>query len=108
MNWDVRCKMLGRSGMLLLFVLCGVGGRNTATPTNASVPPPTLSLANFEKIHEGMTFQEVEAILGPPAATVSSDVKRPDGAVIKDVHSASWLWFRSVVSPDGKQREEER
>jgi hypothetical protein len=95
-----------RFGILLLFVICGVGCRNTATPTSASGPPATLSLANFEKIQAGMTLREVEAILGPPGASVTSDVKGLDGSVSKDVQSASWFWVRSVVSPDGKQRDE--
>jgi hypothetical protein len=53
-----------------------------------------------------MTLPEVEAILGPPGATSGVDVKRPDGAAVKDVQSASWFWSRATVSPDSKRREE--
>jgi hypothetical protein len=102
-----RFKMLRRLGILLLFLLCGAGCQNPATPTNPSKLPPNLRLANFEKIREGMTLHEVEAILGPPGATTGSDIKRPDGSVIKDVESASWFWSRVGASPDGTQGEQE-
>jgi hypothetical protein len=54
-----------------------------------------------------MTLQEVEAILGRPGAMVTSDVKRPDGSVIKDVQSASWFWARVTVTPDGRQGDQQ-
>jgi hypothetical protein len=99
--------MLRHFGILLLVTICGAGCQKSATPTNPSGPPPNFTLTNFEKIREGMTLQEVEAILGPAGARGTADVKRPDGSVIKDVQSASWFWQRVAFSPDGKEREEE-
>jgi hypothetical protein len=92
--------------MLLLFTVCGASCQKPASPATPSGPPPNLTLANFEKLRAGMTLPEAEAILGPPGARVTSDVKRTDGSVVQDVESASWFWVRVVVYPDGKEREE--
>jgi hypothetical protein len=98
-----RCKMRRRFG-LLLVLLCAAGCPGSPTPLPPSGPPPSLSLANFEKIHKGMTLQEVEAILGPRTAWTAADVKRPDGSVVKDVESASWFWVRVIGQRDSQQR----
>jgi hypothetical protein len=99
--------MLRRYGVLLLLTIYGAGCQKPATPANAPGPPENLTPANFENIREGMTLQEVEAILGPAGATGGVDVKRPDGSVVKEVQSASWSWSRVALPPDGKEREEE-
>jgi hypothetical protein len=109
--------MLRRFGLLLLVVLCGAGCPNRATPPTPSGPPPNLTRANFEKIREGMTVQEVETILGPPQAwggrQAAGSPRRPDWTTWsdqdkKELESASWFWVRSSASPDGRQREERR
>jgi hypothetical protein len=99
--------MLHRVGILVLFALCGAGCQKSASPSDPAGPPPSLTLANFEKIRAGMTLEEVEAILGTPGSRITVDVTRPDGSRVKEVQSAAWFWFRASVGPDGQQREEE-
>jgi hypothetical protein len=90
-------------GVLLLLALCGAGCQRSTTQAGAPGPPPSLTLANFEKVRVGMTLPDVAAILGPPAATGATDVKHPDGSTTREVESASWLWFRASVPPGGGQ-----
>jgi hypothetical protein len=72
-------------------------------------PPPSLNLANFQKIQPGMTLEEVEAILGKPGATSGVDIKGPDGKIVgKEIQSASWFWAKISARPDGGQNTEER
>jgi hypothetical protein len=100
--------MVRRFGILLLLSLCAVSCQKAATPAGPTEPPAKLTLANFEKIHEGMTLPEVEAILGPPGAKGTTDVKRPDGSIVKkEVQSASWFWGRVSSSGKGGQPREE-
>jgi hypothetical protein len=99
--------MLRRTGFLLLLAVGASGCGPPAAPTNSSGPPPNLTRANFDKVREGMTLQEVEAILGPPGATVNLDVQRPDGSVVKEVQSASWFWARLSSPPDPQHPEGE-
>jgi hypothetical protein len=96
-------------GVLLLLGLCGAGCRGPATQGLAPGSPPSLTLANFEKVRVGMTLPEVEAILGRPGAWTTADVKRPDGSTGREVQSASWFWVRvSVAAGGGPARQEER
>ena len=96
-------------GVLLLLALCGAGCRGPATQAVAPGPPPSLTLANFEKVRVGMTLPEVEAILGRPGAWTTAEVKHPDGSNGREVQSASWLWVRvSVPAGGGPARQEER
>jgi hypothetical protein len=99
--------MLRRIGLLLLLTGCAAGCRPPTPPTGSSGPPPNLTRANYEKVREGMTLQEVEAILGPPGATINVDVTRPDGSVVKEVRSASWFWGRVSNPPDAQHPEGE-
>jgi len=105
--------MFNRSVGLLVIAICAVGcqksGSSVTSPANFSEPPANLTLANYEKIREGMTFAEVEAILGAPGATVQIDVKRPDNSMIKEIQSASWVWSKSL-SPvgSGAARDDEK
>jgi hypothetical protein len=88
--------------------MCAASCQKVITPTDPTGLPSKLTLANFEKIHDGMTLQEVEAILGPPGAKTTTDQKGPDGAVIKkEVHSASWFWDRVSSGSKGNQVKEE-
>ncbi len=99
--------MLRRFGILLLLSSYAVGCQKAATPTNPWGPPPNLTLANYDKIHEDMTRLEVEAILGPPGATINTDVKQPDGSILKEVLEASWFWGRASLPSEGHQPNEE-
>jgi hypothetical protein len=97
------------SPVLLLLALCGAGCQGPATQAVAPGPPPSLTLANFEKVRVGMTLPEVEAILGRPGAWTTEDVKRPDGSTTREVQSASWLWVRvSAPAGGGPTRQEDR
>ncbi len=101
--------MLRRPGALLLACLVAVGCHGPATPSPASGPPPSLTLASYDKIRPGMTLAEVEAILGPAGATSRADVKRPDGSTVREVRSASWAWFLATApAGGGEPRQEER
>jgi len=96
--------MFNRSVALFVIAICAVGcqksGSSVTSPTKLSGPPANLTLANYEKIREGMTLAEVEAILGPPGSTVQIDVPQPDNSLIKEIRSASWVWSKSS-SPAG-------
>jgi hypothetical protein len=93
--------MFGRFVPLLLLALAGAGCQRPATPAVAPGPPPSLTLANFDKVRVGMTLAEVEAILGPPGTTVNADVKGPDGSTTRVVYSGSWFWFRTSTPAGG-------
>jgi hypothetical protein len=99
--------MLRRFAPLLLLALCGTGCQRPATPAATPGPPPSLTLANFDQVRVGMTLAEVEAILGPPGTTVNSDRKGPDGSTAREVHCASWFWFRTFTPADGGPPREE-
>jgi hypothetical protein len=99
---------------ILLLCFCGpscvkptVPGTG-ATITLANSP---LTLEKYDKITEGMTLPDVEAILGPPFATTGVEVPLQDGAKRKDVQSATWMKSAIVIPTGGdnaKQPEEVR
>jgi hypothetical protein len=70
-----------------------------------------ITLEKYDKITEGMTLPDVEAILGPPFATTGVDVPLPDGTKRRDVQSASWMKVAIVIpigGDDAKQADEVR
>jgi hypothetical protein len=80
----------------------------SATITLANSP---LTLEKYDKISEGMTLSDVEAILGPPFATTGVDVPLPDGTKRKDVQSATWMKAAIAIpigGDDAKQADEVR
>jgi hypothetical protein len=93
--------------LLLATAVCAVGCHQPAPPATPAGPETSLTQAYFEKIHEGMTLGEVEALLGSPGSKGTVDVTRPDGSVVKDVRTATWFWFR-VTTGTGHDEQESR
>jgi hypothetical protein len=94
--------------LLLVTAFCVVGCQQPAPPATPAGPEASLTLANFERIHEGMTLGEVEAFLGPPGSKGIVDVARPDGSVVKDVRTATWFWFRATAGTGHDEQESRR
>jgi hypothetical protein len=94
--------------LLPVALLClGAAGcvRQPAGPSSGTAfvfADPPLTAENYDRIRVGMTLAEVEAVLGPPTATGNRDVTTPEGAVRKQVESASWVKF--VVPPGPGRR----
>jgi hypothetical protein len=97
------------AAVLTLLWFCLSGCSPSPVPSTALAgPPPSLNLANFQKIHSGMTLEEVEAILGKPGAYTAVDIKGPDGKIVgKEIQSASWFWAKVFSRPAGGQNSEE-
>ncbi len=55
---------------LLVAVLCGL----SLGACNSSITGSKLSAANVDKIHEGMSKSQVEAILGAPTSSETKDM----------------------------------
>jgi hypothetical protein len=98
------------AAVLILLGFCLIGCSPSPVPSTALAgPPPSLNLANFQKIQLGMTLEEVEAILGKPGAYTAVDIKGPDGSIVgKEVESASWFWVKASTRPVGGQITAER
>src|SRR3954447_26299398 len=66
---------------------------------NRKPPPPGISLENYERVKEGMTMEEVRAILGPPLSSMYSQGEvvfqdaRPGQSEPKPGRRCSWQWF---------------
>lgn len=73
--------------------------RPPSWPPTRQVPPPpppkpaprVMNAANFERIHEGMTLEEVVAIVGPPTAMTSS-------SEFAGVKTSAHLWMAGIFA----------
>jgi Domain of Unknown Function with PDB structure (DUF3862) len=54
------------AALVLFFLFSDLNSRSKPGPQNTSQLPPTkVTLANYEKIEDGMSFESVVEILGP-------------------------------------------
>ena len=66
-------------GFLIVIGLCGIigsisGGNPTPSTTNTVSTSVVITRENYDKIENGMTMEEVNAILGEPSMTSENEI----------------------------------